>query len=1395
MYQSAKYLLFYSFFLFINSITLSQTWETTFANAEKLFEKGKYKKVIEYTQLLEKQNTKHKESINSWIPIMNAKAFESSKKYPSMFKSIDLAKKRLELIKNTNPTNYSVGIIKLIDLYNEYGNHRKAHELTTLLSKNYNDTSLISNEIFLRKAITQFENGNYSSSDSLLSLLEKNWNNILKSSYHGEQLNQLDFAYRKDLLGLIKVTRLEILVEKGLYKRAKEQYNNTNETLKALLNPKRSSFFKHLMIPVDVSFGEKNYKATDKHLDNYFSKLETGNSVEQGILKEIKLSFLIKDNPGVYNARSYVFNYSSKVNAPKEYRDFLISYIEYVDEFMDKELHQMHNKIKACENTPNTYVPEDHPLKTLFYSTLLSYYKELEHPETFDFLKRSIPLFENTTSKRYTGGIHLDLFKVSLANYYLNYSNSPLKSHEILSSNTLKNIFSQIAPTHGSYSEIVNELNDYLLLTSEFDLCITLNRNAVKAKRKSNYDLGKQQIALATILSKSGNYTEAEKIADEALILFKQDGIQYTAEYMESLNLSAILYAQIGNYIKAKDLLRKSKQVGRGLRSVGKNILLNTIEDLAIINSKLGNYSETERYLTEAISKKAKIYGPNSCTLIKYYNALGQIYLLKGEFSEAEKFIQNSIQLTETYYGKSTIIYADMLNSQVHFYMELGNYKAALKNALEVFNIRKEKLRKDHITLANSNTDFAMIHFNMADDLNAVEEYLQEAKRIVLVNFNMDHPLYAQSLKNIAYINIEKNQLDEALIFLNQADEIWEKTLGENNTNSGEVLRLKGDIYTAKGQYEKAKTQYEKAALYFEKTFNKEHPEYLKTQSKLAQSYFISGKIDNVKEILATTISSYMNYTEEHFPTLNEDEKAKFWSKIKPDIEFYNTIAISSTDNKEKHIKNMYNLSLLSKGMLLNSSIKTRKAILNSGDSTLIHTFENWIANKELLTASLAQKEESLKENGIDLQYLRTDISRLEKELNKKSAAFGKEYKTKHYKWQDIQQLLKPNEAAIEIVRFREFDTKFNNNKIRYAALILTQETKTHPELVLLENGNEMEEKGFPILRKTIKMEIRNEIPTNYLWSKIGERIKNKTIVYFSADGIYNQINIEALPTSDGGYVIDKTNIRVLSSTRALAENRLSKKEVTNGSNQMSALLFGNPLYYSKSMTSNMEKLEIASRAVGLNVIQQLPGAELEVNLIDEILLENNWKVKRVIGKEATEKILKETKNVNVVHIATHGFFDEKPAAIKKQFGLFEEDNPMDRSGILTNGGGDVLLSETKNYNVFDGVLTANEAMNLNFDKTELVVLSACETGRGEIKQGEGVFGLQRSFLVAGADALIMSLFKVSDEVTQKLMVEFYKNWNAGYTKREAFNKAQKTIKKDFPEPIYWGAFMMIAKD
>ena len=198
-----------------------------------------------------------------------------------------------------------------------------------------------------------------------------------------------------------------------------------------------------------------------------------------------------------------------------------------------------------------------------------------------------------------------------------------------------------------------------------------------------------------------------------------------------------------------------------------------------------------------------------------------------------------------------------------------------------------------------------------------------------------------------------------------------------------------------------------------------------------------------------------------------------------------------------------------------------------------------------------------------------------------------------------------------------------------------------------------------------------------------------------------------------------------------------------------------------------------------------------------EILLkQKGWKTTEFVETSASEDKVKELESPKIFHVATHGF--TTPTATKNESAELTSseamlaENPLMKTGLLLKGAGDILDKTNYNYNIESGILTAYEAMSLNLDKTDLVVLSACETGLGEIANGEGVYGLQRAFLVAGAKVLIMSMFKVDDDATQKLILNFYRKWLTTNNMRQSFIDAKKELRLEYPEPYFWAPFMMI---
>lgn len=229
-------------------------------------------------------------------------------------------------------------------------------------------------------------------------------------------------------------------------------------------------------------------------------------------------------------------------------------------------------------------------------------------------------------------------------------------------------------------------------------------------------------------------------------------------------------------------------------------------------------------------------------------------------------------------------------------------------------------------------------------------------------------------------------------------------------------------------------------------------------------------------------------------------------------------------------------------------------------------------------------------------------------------------------------------------------------------------------------------------------------------------------------------------------------------------------------------------------------KKDSAQRFMNGNTVTELPGTRAEVNAI-EMLLKPKLEVTKYIASDASEEKMKSMEAPRLLHIATHGFFlDDISGDDDNQRGMTGvanstlAENPLLRSGLLLAGAGRTISDGRQGDQTEDGVLTAFEAMNLNLNQTDMVVLSACETGLGQVQTGEGVYGLQRAFRAAGAQSVLMSLWKVDDQATQKLMTGFYSEWLSKGKKQTAFREAQVKLRQQFPHPYYWGAFVMMGE-
>ena len=479
-----------------------------------------------------------------------------------------------------------------------------------------------------------------------------------------------------------------------------------------------------------------------------------------------------------------------------------------------------------------------------------------------------------------------------------------------------------------------------------------------------------------------------------------------------------------------------------------------------------------------------------------------------------------------------------------------------------------------------------------------------------------------------------------------------------------------------------------------------------------------------------------------------------------------------------------YNGSLITKGFRLTAGNLLRQYLLNTKDS--ISATYNALIDKEMQIYNSMIKTQNI--GALDKRW---EIVNLQRELISHLDSIGV-LDTFFPKWIDIRNILKENELAIEFLEF----PLWNQNQSFYVALTLRKDSE-HPKLVPLFEGKQLKMVSDTLYYQSQEM-------TDLIWKPLLSELEGVNNIYFAPSGALHSIGIEYLVG------MENYNIYRLSSTRELVSNHdaiVNKTAVLYGGLNYEAEIDSANIAKSVSAVNEIIRERANVRGMGLRGGKEyLEQTKIEVDKIGEELNKTNWVCLIDSASMGTEESFKSLsgKRISILHISTHGFYYTQEEADNMSYRFLQmdnvvatdEDKALIRSGLIMSGANHILDGETLPVNVEDGILTAKEIADVDLRGLDLVVLSACQTGLGDISQSEGVFGLQRGFKKAGANSILMSLWKVKDEATQILMTQFYKNLVAGQSKRQALRSAQKYLREynngHFNEPKYWAAFILL---
>ena len=919
---------------------------------------------------------------------------------------------------------------------------------------------------------------------------------------------------------------------------------------------------------------------------------------------------------------------------------------------------------------------------------------------------------------------------------------------------------------------------------------------------------------LGLLYAEMGDNAKAEPYVLEFLRITKIVHGETHPDYAPTLNMLGFLYAEMGDNAKAESCFLESLRITKTVHGETHPDYATTLNILVFLYAEMGEYSKAESCCLEVLQITKIVHGEVHPDYASYLEDLAYVYVAMGDNVKAEPYYLEVLRIRKEVQDENHPDYAASLNNLGNLYLYMGEYSKAESYYLEALRIRKEVLDKNHPDYAASLANLGVLYVEMGDYSKA-ESYYLESLRIRKEVLDENHPDYATSLGNLGNLYCYMGEYSKAESYSLEALRIRKEVLDENHPDYAASLNNLGLLYAEMGEYSKAESYSLEALRILKSVLDKNHPDYALFLANLGLLYVEMGNYSKAEPYFSESFSIDKNRFLNANAFMTEQQREKYWATMQGNFTIDYPYYTYRYYNEQKSIStSAYNNELFVKGLLLNSSESVKRSILESNDTILIDLW-NKLTTKRQEIQVLQEKDFQ----SDDLAQLQVEAEQLEKQLTVSSADYRESQTMWQITWDSVRNHLSPDEVAIEY-----FSAPLSRDSVMYCALLVRHDSEL-PELIPLFEEKEVSafisSSEGNVTNETYDFHADGDAVSEIVWSKVLPEIKERETIYFAPSGLLHQLAIEYLPYDETRTMADVYNMVRLSSTREIVKNKPQAQYST-------ATVYGGIQYdmsaegllVESEMYSNMTLLasrSLENDTINRGAVRYLPGTKQEAEHIDALLKGNNILAQLYTATKANEESFKALsgKHNNIIHIGTHGFTWTDSVAKKQDY--FAEQmrtldgmkrhrgsviDPLSRCGLLFAGANIALAGYSNKLpeGVQDGVLTAKEISLIDLRDADLVVLSACETAKGDVTS-EGVFGLQRAFKMAGVQTIIMSLWKVDDHATQILMTEFYNNWvGKKQSKREAFRNAQNAVRyaKDangeylYSKPVYWAGFVML---
>ncbi len=1029
----------------------------------------------------------------------------------------------------------------------------------------------------------------------------------------------------------------------------------------------------------------------------------------------------------------------------------------------------------------------------------VAYYKKGKYSEAETFIQKGLEIrTKNLGDENDTVALSLNnLAVVYQAQGKYQQANELFEKSLIMSKKLAEKKFGQ---NHLSFAESLNELAMFYWGHGKYEQARQLYEQSLEIKENilgsEHLEVAKNLNNLALVYDEQNQYELAESLYQRSLIVQEKALGKDHPEVTVALNNLASSYRDQGKYQQAEVLYQRSLAIHE--KNANKDLfrLSMTLGHLGVLYAIQAKYEQAEPLLQRCLKIEEQIFSKNDPHIASSLVSLAELYQAQGKYELAEPLLLRGLASLEKVLGKNHPDVANSLQKLADLYSDQGKYAEAEFLVQRSLTINEKVFGENHPSIARDLNHLAVI-YGRQGRFEKAEPLLQRSLAIKEKTLGENHPEIANTLDNLAafYKGTSEQAQVEPLIV--RSLEIRKNAFGENHPYVAGSLRRLAGVYEIKGDYAEAENLLQRSLAIIEKTFDKTHPSVVHELGALVHIYLVQNKYEQATAIFERSLRLTNRNLEHWLWGAGEKTRQSYLQKEEyardAYLSFYSFLHLS---------EEAFYFSLSRKGLLLRISSEINVLTKQSNNPEV----QKQAAEFNSLKAQLASLSFSDKpEDRGKTKDLEEQANNLERELTQKIATF-KRTKT-NVSPQEVLDKLESDQAMVDFLVYKERDLKTNKEKTEQA-IVLVADKKQGIKLIKLGELAPISE-TIKTYRQTILPTPQGQLANRedvlkpasqklyqLIWQPLLPHIANKKQIYLVPDGILNLFPFKALQDEKGHYLAEKQQITLLSSARDIVLPPLEAK--TNDAAIFAAPVFGNK----DDKTSNITTRSVVKNRQDVN-FEPLDGAELEGKTLSN-LIKPKQPIQLFQGQQASEAEVAKMKSPRFLHFATHGFFleilppaPENPA----MHGLMQEDtkknqlieNPLTRSGLALTGANFGIKGQ-KQADGTDGILTALEVLGLNLEGTDLVTLSACETGVGDIQVGEGVYSLNRAFQEAGAKNVLSTLWSVADEQTQQFMQNFYTLVLNGKTPQQALQETQLKFinNKTLKDPFFWAAFTVV---